>query len=113
MAVFEISYKKTNLNEGGYSNVDGDTGEETYCGISRKWHPKWKGWPIVDANKPLKHGQYIKDPALDKLKMDFYKAEFWDKLGGDNIQSQELADQAYDFAVNSGVPAAKKLLNQV
>jgi len=113
MANFQISYKKTNGNEGGYAYVDGDTGEETYCGISRKWFPKWAGWSIVDKHKPLKHGQIIKDDALEALKEEFYKEEFWDKLKGDKIESQELADQAYDFAINSGLDAARKLLKQV
>lgn len=111
---FEISYKKTNINEGGWVHEDGDTGLETYCGISRKWFPDWAGWPIVDAHKPLEKGQHIKDENLIKLKKEFYKKEFWDKLfPKGECDSQELADQAYDFAVNVGVPEAKKLLKKV
>ncbi|MDR2457828.1 MAG: hypothetical protein LBD41_05040, partial [Clostridiales Family XIII bacterium] len=34
--------------EGGYSNVPGDLGGETYAGISRKYNPDWQGWETLD-----------------------------------------------------------------
>lgn len=37
--------------EGRYSNNPSDQGGETYCGISRKFHPGWVGWPTVVAAK--------------------------------------------------------------
>ena len=112
MANFDIAYKITSGNEGGYANVDGDTGAETYCGISRKWFPKWTGWQLVDAAKPLKHGQIIKSELLPKFVRSFYKNEFWDKIGGDKIEPQALANQVYDMAVNASVATALKLLKQ-
>jgi len=112
MANFKIAYGKTNKWEGGYANVAGDNGGETYAGITRKNFPHWKGWGIVDRRKPLKNGAIISDSALEGLIHDFYKTEFWDKIGGDNIEYQELADQLYDQAVNGGVPSALKILKQ-
>ena len=35
-------------SEGGYANMEGDSGGETYKGISRKWFPKWEGLKIID-----------------------------------------------------------------
>lgn len=108
MAKFEIAYKKTNKNEGGYSNVSTDTGGETYAGISRKFWPNWAGWKIVDAHKPLKRNQKINDPQLEVLKKAFYKKEFWDKVEGDPIEDQPIADTLYDFAVNANFPPSIK-----
>lgn len=34
--------------EGGYANVLGDKGGETYMGISRVYWPSWPGWPVID-----------------------------------------------------------------
>jgi len=64
-------------NEGGYSNVEGDTGGETYRGISRNNFPNWKGWAIVDRFKPLKDEQIISDDQLDILIHIFYNENFW------------------------------------
>ena len=42
----------------------------------------------------------------------FYKANFWDKIKGDEIESQEVANALYDFAVNSGVKKAVEKIQQ-
>lgn len=38
----------------------------------------------------------------------FYRKEFWDKIKGDEIESQEAANILYNFAVNSGVSRTVK-----
>lgn len=111
MAYFERAFFLTNQNEGGYANVDGDSGEETYAGISRKWFPNWDGWNIIDAHKPLHNNQLIHDEKLNKFIEQFYKHEFWDKCNLDNCPNQELANSVYDMAVNSGIQQALKLLS--
>lgn len=102
MANFEIAYKKTAINEGGWNHVSGDRGGETYKGIARKFHPKWAGWSIVDSKKPLRHNAIIKDEKLNSLVMDFYKKQFWDVVSGDDIEDQAIANTLYDFGVNAG-----------
>ena len=104
MAIFEIADALTHKNEGGWNNVSGDRGGETYCGIARNFWPKWEGWLIVDRKKPLSNGAIIKDPALEILRKKFYKKEFWDKVGGDEIEDQPTANTLYDFAVNANFP---------
>ena len=42
----------------------------------------------------------------------FYRENFWNKIGGDNLDNQDLANQCYDTAVNMGVGEALKLLGQ-
>lgn len=107
MANFKIAYKKTGGYEGFYSNVKNDRGGETYCGIARVFWPKWEGWKIVDDYKKsvggtIKGGTEIKNPALDKLVESFYKTNFWNTVGGDDIEDQATANTLYDFGVNSG-----------
>lgn len=113
MANFKLAYDKTAKSEGGYANVIGDTGGETYAGISRKWFPKWKGWKIVDANAPLKWNQKIKDPAIHAMVMDFYKEVFWDAISGDDIDDQLTAERLYDFGVNAGQPRSIKQVQEI
>jgi len=109
MADFLLAYKKTARNEGGWNHVAGDTGGETYKGISRNNFPSWAGWKRIDKLKPLKHGAFINDPGLDHLVHQFYIDNFWNKIMGDKITNQEIADSMFDSAVNMGVKAAIKL----
>lgn len=112
MADFKKAYKKTSLSEGGYANIKGDRGKETYKGIARNFHPRWAGWKIIDTKKPLKHNQIIKDPVLDDLVFMFYKTEFWDVVGGDKIEDQPSANTLYDFGVNAGYGRSIKNMQQ-
>jgi lysozyme family protein len=92
--------------------VPGDNGGETYAGITRKNFPDWDGWNRIDELKPLYHGQVINDELLSNSVVMFYKREFWNPIGGDQIESQDLANQVFDMAVNAGVGRALQLLKQ-
>jgi lysozyme family protein len=113
--------------EGTYSNHENDRGKETFRGISRKWHPRWDGWEIidmvketVDGIKVLKSGDIT--PALgeaynNKLNQFvalFYKEEFWDRIKGDVLAEidQTIACEVFDMAVSMGVRAAIKNLQK-
>lgn len=108
MADFLIAYKKTGGFEGGWNHVKGDTGGETYCGIARNYWKSWKGWVIIDKNKPIKHGTILKNDELDKLVKEFYKTNFWDVVSGDSIEDQSVANTLYDFGVNAGTSRSIK-----
>lgn len=93
--------------EGGYANVVTDPGGETYMGISRKWHPGWPGWPVIDAIKhPIKHNS--KGLVPNELVFDFYHKEFWVPLKLDLFDNQRLCNQVFDHAVTSGIKSAIK-----
>ena len=109
MADFKTAYKRTAKSEGGWNHVAGDRGGETYKGIARNMWPKWPGWLIVDKYKPLKHNAVIKSASLDALVEGFYKANFWDKVAGDQLRFQDFASELYDMAVNSGTGTAIKI----
>jgi len=99
-------------HEGGYANVTGDRGGETYRGISRVNWPNWPGWQIVDQNKPLKNNQVIKNTLLENLVSIFYKIQFWDAIEADKLPSS-IRPLAFDFAVNSGTKTAITSLQKV
>jgi len=103
MAIFEIAYEKTLKLEGGYSltNHKNDLGKLTYSGISRKYHPDWIGWLLIDKK------QFT--PELTQLVRLFYKENFWNKIKGDDIINQNVANNIYDFSVNAGIRTAVKL----
>jgi lysozyme family protein len=98
--------------EGGYANVTGDRGGETYKGISRVNFPNWPGWIIVDKKKPLKYNQVINDPILDAQVNGFYKKYFWDSLNIDKLPGP-VQGILFDFAINSGNVTAAKAFQKV
>ena len=102
--------KRILLHEGGYCDVKGDNGGETYCGISRKFNPKWVGWKTIDKTK-LKHNQIL--PALDNDVMQFYYSNYWLKNGLHLINDYSLQYIIFDWVINSGVIAIKKVQEYV
>ena len=55
---FEDIFNKTMGIEGGYVDDPDDRGGETYKGISRKNHPAWEGWEIIDSMKEMEHSVF-------------------------------------------------------
>lgn len=111
MAQFEQAHQKVIENEGRYVKDPDDPGGETYCGISRKNWSKWGGWITIDIAK-TKSG-FPNNFNLDNEVAEFYRVNFWDKIQGDKIESQEVAESIYDFAVNSGISVSVGLAQMV
>ena len=51
MADFATAYAPLAGFEGGWCNVQGDSGGETYAGIARRYWPDWPGWKLIDGEK--------------------------------------------------------------
>jgi lysozyme family protein len=102
MADFNPAFEKMISDEGGYqlTDIPGDRGGQTYAGIARKPNPDWKGWQFIDR----------KDfGSATPLVREFYKSNFWDRVRGDDIKEQAIAETIFNFAVNTGVGVASKL----
>lgn len=112
MITKEAIISKTLETEGGYANVVGDAGGETYCGIARNANPKWEGWKIVDKYKPLKWNQKIQDSELEQLVIDVYDTKYYQPIKADRIDSDMIRTHLYDMGVNAGTGAAVKLLQK-
>lgn len=104
MADFNAAFEKMICDEGGYvlHTVPGDTGGMTYAGIARNKNPHWDGWSLIDHKE-------INSPILTTMVRGFYKTEFWDRLRGDQIANQAIAESVFNFGVNTGMGVAVKL----
>ena len=107
MASFDQAYEKMIDNEGGYQlhDIAGDRGGQTFAGIARNFHPEWEGWPLLDAD--------ASPNAVIPFVQDFYTHHFWQRIRGDFIESQRVAETLFDFAVNAGISTASKLAQEV
>ncbi|MDD2996358.1 MAG: glycosyl hydrolase 108 family protein [Paludibacter sp.] len=111
MADYRHAIAKVLKHEGGYVNDPDDTGGETYKGVSRKNWPRWTGWAFVDVAKKQDNfpASLGKISALQDSVMSFYRDNFWNKVGGDQIDDQDIADMLVDAAVNEGIkPAVRR-----
>lgn len=112
MSSLDVALVTVLKHEGGWCNTPGDTGGETYVGISRKNWPKWEGWKDVDAAKPLKNEEIIANPELHQKVVKFYKDNFWEAIQLNKIESQKVATKVMDMAVNMGSYRAITLLQE-
>lgn len=103
---------KTLETEGGYANVVGDAGGETYCGIVRNANPNWQGWKIVDKYKPLKWNQKIQNSELEQLVIEIYDSKYYQPIKADKINSDMIRTHLYDMVVNAGTGGAVKILQK-
>lgn len=86
MADFQIAYKRTLAFEGEETNDGEDPGGRTRYGIAENYWPQyWEG----------------DGPDLDTA-YAFYHIEFWQKMKGDLINDQLVANEIFDTAVNCG-----------
>jgi lysozyme family protein len=95
MADFETAIVKTLAREGGAKITDdpNDRGGVTRYGISSR------AYPNVDIRN-----------LTEQQACNIYKREYWDKVRGDDILSQDLAEIIFDSAVNMGEKTTIKLL---
>jgi lysozyme family protein len=114
MANFDRALQRILTNEGGYVNHADDPGGETYCGVSRRYHPDWEGWVRIDEYKAASEFPYIlhSDRPLKNMVRDFYTQTYWAPVGGDTILYQPLAEELVDIAVHMGVKRAVKYLQR-
>ena len=106
MTNFSTAFEKTMKHEGYYSFNKYDAGGETYRGISRRYYPKWKGWLIIDKQKPN-----INHKELDPLIRAFYRKHYWNP-NLLNAFPQDVANEMFDTGVNLGRRTAAKFLQQ-
>jgi len=110
MADFDISFGITSKNEGGYTQDP----YETWMGIDRAEQPGWDGWSIVDSMRGQSDFPHCLSANADLLQSveDFFRANFWQPVKGDEITDQGAADKLYDAGANMGVPTAIRLMQE-
>lgn len=115
MADFSTAFQLVIANEGGYGNDPDDPGGETYKGVARKIFSKWSGWITVDILKQQSGfpSNLDQDSDLQEAVSDFYRVNFWDKINGDQISNQDVANSIFDFGVNAGISTSASLAQMV
>ena len=102
MATIELALPYLRSNEGGFANISGDRGGETYFGIARNKHPEWPGWAILDSlnlpfHIPKACDQIIEaDKRILPLVIAFYQKTYWFY---DGIVNQRIATKLFDGVV--------------
>ncbi len=105
MAAFDRALRRTLDWEGGYAADPDDPGGETWQGISRRYHPAWPGWALVDTG--------VRDVArLASLVRAFYRQQYWQPLRGDEWPRQRPAEATFDGAVHGGLQTAVRRLQR-
>ena len=101
MANFAEHIEKLIEKEGGYVDhtVKGDTGGQTFAGISRVHNPGWEGWKLLDRGQT---------PSPSTVHA-FYKPRYWDVMRLDDIKGYSRADVLFSSCVLSGPRTATRL----
>lgn len=103
MADFNVAFENVIRDEGGFqlTDIPGDRGGMTYAGIARNPNPHWAGWALVDRKE-------FGGP-LTSMVREFYRVNYWDRVRGDEIADQQIAETIFNFGVNAGVGLSVKL----
>ena len=120
-AKFEIAYALVKGFEGGWCDVEGDAGGETYAGIARNFFPGWPGWAVVDEAK--KHSSFRQGatlfschlaqlPFLADMVADWYRTEWWERMGLAFLP-QPVANELFEQAVNLGRAGSGKYVQRL
>jgi lysozyme family protein len=102
MADFEKAIKKVLKHEGGYIFHPADPGGETNFGITDRLDGSVDGLIDVDGNGS---GDVTVKALKESDAKVIYKREFWDKMQGDRISNQQVAEIIFDGYVNMGARA--------
>jgi lysozyme family protein len=110
---FDAALKLILKYEGIYDNDPDDPGGETYKGITRRDHPDWEGWAIVDGGKEQDGfpGNLESDDHLQTSVGNLYKELYWRRNHCDELPAG-LDLVVFDTAVNMGGGKAGRFLQQ-
>lgn len=121
MADFLKAYEPVAQFEGGWCNVKGDAGGETYAGIARAFFPTWPGWAFIDAAKAhpsfrqgaLAFSRHLAAiPGLQDMVTDWYRVEWWDRMGLARFP-QAVANEIFEQSINLGRGGAGRYLQRL
>jgi len=104
MANFDAFFPTMLKHEGGFVNDPVDPGGATNKGITMGTF-RSSAMQYLGIEPSLENLKALNDEQAAKI----YKPLYWDKVHGDEIALQELANIVFDFQVNAGGNASKLL----
>ena len=111
MADFNKFFKTLLKHEGGFVNDPDDPGGATNKGITFATFKRYAK-NLLGVEPTLQNLKNLTDEQAAKI----YKKRYWDRIRGDEITDQNLANIVFDFYVNAGGNAAKlfqRVINQL
>lgn len=90
--------------EGGWVDHPSDSAGCTQMGITRASLSSYRGKTVTCSD--------VRNVSKAEA-TNIYKKNYWDKIKGDDINSQNVANLLFDFAVNSGVNKASKSIQEL
>ena len=108
MAQFEIAIPHVLAWEGLYANHPADPGGETMRGITDRLDGDVDG--MIDVDGDGEGDVRVKDLTEEQAKV-IYKRRFWDRMQGDKIKSQLIANIMFDGFVNCGFNGIRMMQN--
>jgi lysozyme family protein len=133
MSDYDRAFNRSMGHEGGIQFIPSDHGNTkdlgTYKGVAPAYWPKWPGWRFISAamaslgRRPeygtTAYKNYVSalnatmaaNTELQRLVKDFYRANFWKRLG--EVTDQRIAEETFDKAINCGLIAYKWLQRAV
>ena len=112
MAKFEIADEITSENEGGYTDNPNDSGNWTggKIGVGQLIGTKYGiSAPVLSSNLKRVATLFDMQSLSHEDAMAIRKKLYWDKVKGNEINNQNIANSIYDSAINMGVGTAIKL----
>ena len=107
---FEEGLNKLLNFENKYSMYSAGRNGESYCGISRKYFPRWSGWPIIDG---FHNKDDIIHEDLAEAVSDFYYIYFWMKIGCQYIDDSFISGMIFNMSVYMGKKQTVKKVQRV
>lgn len=100
MANFDLYAPALLSWEGGFAIVEGDTGGPTNLGVTIETFRLYiNKYATIDDLRNMTDAQWRR----------IAKGEFWDKIGGDDITNQSVAELIMDWCYHSGLGTIKKI----
>ncbi len=114
---FKTAMLDVRRSEGGYVFDPDDKGGETYCGVARRFFPKWEGWGIIDrikknSGRKIKTNEKFNDYKLNKMIEAFYYKYFWVPLKCHKIKDSLVAEHLFDCGINLGKRSAVRFIQK-
>ncbi len=104
MADFNTFFPTLLKHEGGFVDNPKDPGGATNKGVTMKTFESYAR-ELLGEEPTLENLKALTDEQAGKI----YKKMYWDRVKGDDLEPQELADIVFDFYVNAGANASKLL----
>ena len=88
-------------------------------GVYEKENPSWSGWKTIKdtlrITRDIEQASVIlyNDAVLRADTANFYKFKYWNKIKGEDIKSQRVANEIFIFGVNAGIGVAIKAAQKI